>query len=135
MEVVGKLKRVVLRGELVYVDGKVLAEPGFGQDVRTWKEKAITIVVPGEEGGSPSRKRLLSKAGSSGLDSPAGRPARTTSPGPLPVQPAPLHAASLVPLSLVPGGGVGDSQSREAIQKKQKINLNVEKLSLNLKSG
>ena len=114
MEVVGKLKRVVLRGELAYVDGKVLAEPGFGQDVRTWKEKAITIVVPGEEGGgSPSRKRPLSKAGSSGLDSPAGRPARTTSPGPLPVQPAPLHAAPLAPLPLVPGGGGGgDSQSR-----------------------
>ena len=47
MEVQGKLKRVVLRGELVLVDGKVLAPPGFGQDVRTWKEKAITIKIPG----------------------------------------------------------------------------------------
>lgn len=30
----GCVKRVVLRGETVYVDGKVLAEPGYGQDVR-----------------------------------------------------------------------------------------------------
>ena len=63
MEVVGKLKRVVLRGELAYVDGKVLAEAGFGQDVRTWKEKAITIMIPGEEGGGGGgkpRKRTLS---------------------------------------------------------------------------
>ena len=48
MEVQGKLKRVVLRGELVLVDGKVLAQPGFGQDVRTWKEKAISIKIPGK---------------------------------------------------------------------------------------
>ncbi len=30
----GRVKRVVLRGETVYVDGKVLADPGFGQDIR-----------------------------------------------------------------------------------------------------
>lgn len=34
MRVKGRVKRVVLRGETVYVDGKILAEPGFGQDVR-----------------------------------------------------------------------------------------------------
>ena len=111
MEVVGKLKRVVLRGELVYVDGKVLAEPGFGQDVRAWKEKAITIVVPGEEG-SPSKKRPLAKVGSSGLDSPAGRPARAISPGPLPAQPAP-------PLPVIPG----DSQSSLANRHVLKVSM------------
>ena len=105
MEVVGKLKRVVLRGELVYVDGKVLAEPGFGQDVRAWKEKAVTIKIPGEEGGSP-KKKSLAKVPSSGLDSPVGRPARTTSP-------APLHAAP--PLPIVPGGG-GDLTNRHILK-------------------
>ena len=34
MNVKGRVKRVVLRGETAYVDGKVLAAPGFGQDVR-----------------------------------------------------------------------------------------------------
>ena len=34
MKVKGRVKRVVLRGETVYIDGKVLAEPGFGQDIR-----------------------------------------------------------------------------------------------------
>ena len=36
-KVVGRLKRVVLRGELAYVDGHVLAEPGYGKDVRKWE--------------------------------------------------------------------------------------------------
>jgi carbamoyl-phosphate synthase/aspartate carbamoyltransferase/dihydroorotase len=30
----GRLRRVVLRGQLVYQDGQVLAQPGFGKDVR-----------------------------------------------------------------------------------------------------
>ena len=33
-EVKGKVKRVVLRGQVVFVDGKLLAEPGYGQDLR-----------------------------------------------------------------------------------------------------
>jgi carbamoyl-phosphate synthase/aspartate carbamoyltransferase/dihydroorotase len=35
MPVYGRLQRVVLRGEVVYQDGEVLALPGFGQDVRS----------------------------------------------------------------------------------------------------
>ena len=34
MEVKGRLKRVVLRGQVVYVDGKLLAKPGQGKDLR-----------------------------------------------------------------------------------------------------
>lgn len=34
MEVCGRVQRVVLRGEIAYIDGKVLVEPGFGEDVR-----------------------------------------------------------------------------------------------------
>nr|XP_040572365.1 CAD protein-like [Lepeophtheirus salmonis] len=38
-KVTGKLKRVVLRGVLAYVDGEILVKPGFGQDIRcsVWK--------------------------------------------------------------------------------------------------
>ncbi|KAL3861535.1 hypothetical protein ACJMK2_007564, partial [Sinanodonta woodiana] len=35
MTVVGSVRRVVLRGEVAYIDGQVLAQPGFGTDVRT----------------------------------------------------------------------------------------------------
>ncbi|KAK3581322.1 hypothetical protein CHS0354_016168 [Potamilus streckersoni] len=35
MNVVGSVKRVVLHGEVAYIDGEVLAQPGFGTDVRT----------------------------------------------------------------------------------------------------
>jgi carbamoyl-phosphate synthase/aspartate carbamoyltransferase/dihydroorotase len=34
MPVQGRLQRVMLRGNLVYENGKILASPGFGQDVR-----------------------------------------------------------------------------------------------------
>jgi carbamoyl-phosphate synthase/aspartate carbamoyltransferase/dihydroorotase len=42
MRVRGAIRRVVLRGEIVYLDGNVLARPGFGQDVR--KVPASTAV-------------------------------------------------------------------------------------------
>lgn len=34
MKVTGRVQRVVLRGEVAYVDGQVLLAPGFGEDVR-----------------------------------------------------------------------------------------------------
>lgn len=43
MPVIGRLKRVVLRGKLAFVDGQVLVKPGFGEDIRLWKEKIITV--------------------------------------------------------------------------------------------
>ncbi|XP_066560917.1 multifunctional protein CAD isoform X2 [Amia ocellicauda] len=36
MTVKGKVRRVVLRGEVAYIDGQVLVPPGYGEDVRTW---------------------------------------------------------------------------------------------------
>lgn len=36
MAVKGRVHRVVLRGEVAFVDGEVLLEPGFGQNVRQW---------------------------------------------------------------------------------------------------
>lgn len=35
-KVKGRVHRVVLRGEVAFVDGEVLSEPGFGQNVRQW---------------------------------------------------------------------------------------------------
>jgi carbamoyl-phosphate synthase / aspartate carbamoyltransferase / dihydroorotase len=46
----GAVHRVVLRGELAYLEGKVLVSPGYGQDVRKWPvpkvAKDTTAVVP-----------------------------------------------------------------------------------------
>ncbi|XP_061756815.1 CAD protein isoform X1 [Nerophis ophidion] len=36
MKVKGKVRRVVLRGEVAYIDGEVLVPPGYGEDVKTW---------------------------------------------------------------------------------------------------
>ncbi|KAF5279207.1 hypothetical protein FQR65_LT03454 [Abscondita terminalis] len=38
----GSIHRVVLRGEVAYVDGQVLVQPGYGQNVRNWKTKKNT---------------------------------------------------------------------------------------------
>ncbi|XP_042188862.1 CAD protein isoform X2 [Callorhinchus milii] len=35
-KVKGRVRRVVLRGEVAYIDGQVLVPSGYGQDVRTW---------------------------------------------------------------------------------------------------
>lgn len=42
MQVRGSVHRVVLRGEIAYVEGQVLLPPGFGQNVREWRQKKIT---------------------------------------------------------------------------------------------
>uniref|UniRef100_A0A8C9QSF9 Multifunctional protein CAD n=1 Tax=Scleropages formosus TaxID=113540 RepID=A0A8C9QSF9_SCLFO len=36
MRVKGKVRRVILRGEVAYIDGEVLVPPGYGEDVKTW---------------------------------------------------------------------------------------------------
>ncbi|XP_017768305.1 PREDICTED: CAD protein [Nicrophorus vespilloides] len=37
MKIKGSIHRVVLRGEVAYVEGQVLVQPGFGQNVRDWE--------------------------------------------------------------------------------------------------
>lgn len=37
MKVKGCVHRVVLRNEVVYIDGEILAQPGFGENVRMWE--------------------------------------------------------------------------------------------------
>lgn len=43
MKVKGRVHRVVLRGETAFVDGVVLANPGYGQNVREWHNKKPTV--------------------------------------------------------------------------------------------
>lgn len=49
MKIRGSVHRVVLRGEVAYVEGQVLVNPGFGQDIRDVQHKMKappTIHVP-----------------------------------------------------------------------------------------
>ncbi|KAJ3606414.1 hypothetical protein NHX12_025935, partial [Muraenolepis orangiensis] len=46
MKVRGKVRRVVLRGEVAYIDGQVLVAPGYGEDVRTWPAVGTTLLSP-----------------------------------------------------------------------------------------
>lgn len=39
MKIKGRVHRVVLRGEVAFVDGEVLVNPGYGQNVREWVNK------------------------------------------------------------------------------------------------
>ncbi|NWZ47298.1 PYR1 protein, partial [Haliaeetus albicilla] len=41
MKVKGTVRRVVLRGEVAYIDGQVLVPPGYGQDVKKWPSGAV----------------------------------------------------------------------------------------------
>ncbi|XP_029966027.1 multifunctional protein CAD [Salarias fasciatus] len=41
MKVKGRVRRVVLRGEVAYIDGQVLVPPGYGEDVKTWSSGSL----------------------------------------------------------------------------------------------
>ncbi|XP_014236077.1 CAD protein [Trichogramma pretiosum] len=45
MKIRGAVHRVVLRGEVAYIEGQILVNPGFGQDVRELQKK-VKIVTP-----------------------------------------------------------------------------------------
>lgn len=46
MKIKGAIHRVVLRGEVAYVDGQILVQPGFGQNVRKWEPKKTVEICP-----------------------------------------------------------------------------------------
>ncbi|KOX80442.1 CAD protein [Melipona quadrifasciata] len=46
MKVHGSVHRVVLRGEVAYVEGQVLVNPGFGQDIREVQAKIKPQTIP-----------------------------------------------------------------------------------------
>uniref|UniRef100_A0A8C3IAH3 Carbamoyl-phosphate synthetase 2, aspartate transcarbamylase, and dihydroorotase n=1 Tax=Chrysemys picta bellii TaxID=8478 RepID=A0A8C3IAH3_CHRPI len=45
-KVKGMVRRVILRGEVAYIDGQVLVPPGYGQDVRKWPTGAVSVPPP-----------------------------------------------------------------------------------------
>ncbi|XP_066450456.1 multifunctional protein CAD isoform X2 [Eleutherodactylus coqui] len=46
MKLKGAVRRVVLRGEVAYIDGQVLVPAGYGQDVRKWSPPLVTAAPP-----------------------------------------------------------------------------------------
>ncbi|XP_026855840.2 CAD protein isoform X3 [Electrophorus electricus] len=57
MRVKGKVMRVVLRGEVAYIDGQVLVPPGYGQDVKTWSSALPVPDVTRDTPKTPERIR------------------------------------------------------------------------------
>uniref|UniRef100_A0A669AWZ5 Multifunctional protein CAD n=1 Tax=Oreochromis niloticus TaxID=8128 RepID=A0A669AWZ5_ORENI len=55
MKVKGKVRRVVLRGEVAYIDGQVLVPPGYGEDVKTWPTSSTHPPEPVKD--TPMRRR------------------------------------------------------------------------------
>ncbi|XP_044257733.1 CAD protein-like, partial [Tribolium madens] len=72
-KVKGAVHRVVLRGEVAFVDGQILVQPGFGQNVRNWESKKTydevvnpPVVTGGEYNDGQTNeifKKLLSGGG------------------------------------------------------------------------
>ncbi|XP_075125461.1 multifunctional protein CAD isoform X4 [Leptodactylus fuscus] len=46
MKLKGAVRRVVLRGEVAYIDGQVLVPAGYGQDVRKWAPPLVATSPP-----------------------------------------------------------------------------------------
>ncbi|XP_043931401.1 CAD protein [Protopterus annectens] len=46
MKVKGKVRRVILRGEVAYIDGQVLVPPGYGEDVKKWNSRISVPPLP-----------------------------------------------------------------------------------------
>ncbi|NXX40675.1 PYR1 protein, partial [Tricholaema leucomelas] len=70
MKVKGTVRRVVLRGEVAYIDGQVLVSPGYGQDVKKWPSGVVMAshAAPTKE----STKMLRGRASSPRRGGPAG---------------------------------------------------------------
>lgn len=60
MKVKGRVHRVVLRGEVAFVDGEVLVEPGYGQNVRQWisRKSIMDNVINNLENGIGSLDKI-----------------------------------------------------------------------------
>ncbi|NXX54588.1 PYR1 protein, partial [Scopus umbretta] len=69
MKVKGTVRRVVLRGEVAYIDGQVLVPPGYGQDVKKWPSAAMLAphTAPAKESTKvPGRASSPRRAGPGG---------------------------------------------------------------------
>ncbi|CAI9571374.1 unnamed protein product [Staurois parvus] len=60
MKLKGAVRRVVLRGEVAYIDGQVLVPAGYGQDVRKWTLPLATQTVPAQNKSEAIRSRAPS---------------------------------------------------------------------------
>ncbi|KAF1421172.1 CAD protein, partial [Spheniscus magellanicus] len=69
MKVKGTVRRVVLRGEVAYIDGQVLVPPGYGQDVKKWPSGAVLAphAAPAKES-----TKVLGRASSPRRPGPGG---------------------------------------------------------------
>uniref|UniRef100_A0A3P8ZFQ1 Multifunctional protein CAD n=1 Tax=Esox lucius TaxID=8010 RepID=A0A3P8ZFQ1_ESOLU len=59
MKVKGMVRRVVLRGEVAYIDGQVLVSPGYGQDVKSWPAPVPVLQPPESVRESPQSPRRV----------------------------------------------------------------------------
>ncbi|XP_057679004.1 CAD protein [Corythoichthys intestinalis] len=110
MKVKGKVRRVVLRGEVAYIDGQVLVPPGYGEDVKTWP---VASVLTPESPMTPERPRPTPPR--DGLvRTRAASPRRSAGDGRY-LQPARVHRSSdpgLPPeMVMLPPSGVAESYS------------------------
>ncbi|KAF1376915.1 hypothetical protein PFLUV_G00216440 [Perca fluviatilis] len=114
LKVKGKVRRVVLRGEVAYIDGQVLVPPGYGEDVKTWPTASIHPPEPVKESPrTPEHPRPTP---------PREGPVRTRAPSPRRLTsesryllPPRTHRSSDPGLTLemvmLPAAGVGDGYS------------------------
>ncbi|XP_016160776.1 PREDICTED: CAD protein [Ficedula albicollis] len=79
MQVKGTVRRVVLRGEVAYIDGQVLVPPGYGQDVKKWPSGAALLPQ-----GAPTKESVKSAEQSRHMagDMLRGRAPSPRRPGP-----------------------------------------------------
>ncbi|KAJ0061378.1 hypothetical protein NL108_017396, partial [Boleophthalmus pectinirostris] len=104
-KVKGKVRRVVLRGEVAYIDGQVLVAPGYGEDVKTWptptqppSELKETPMTPERLRPTPPRDSVRSRAQSPRRALLPPRVHRTSDPG------LPPELVMLPPSVLPPSG-------------------------------
>jgi len=76
MKIKGKVNRVVLRNVLAVLDGKVLAQPGFGRDVRSLQPPKClpavkTILAAESPVRATTRERTISTSAATGLPPPS----------------------------------------------------------------
>ena len=98
MKVKGCLHKVVLRGEVAFVDGKLLIKPGYGQDVRVWSANNVPLFKP-----PPAIKRHVHVAlheDEVGLQQQQHQAQQL------------LHRGAVVGEGVVQGGGSGSSRVR-----------------------
>ncbi|KAF7657383.1 hypothetical protein LDENG_00028210 [Lucifuga dentata] len=114
LKVKGIVRRVVLRGEVAYIDGQVLVPPGYGEDVKTWPSTSTySPELPKDSPKTPEHPRLTPPRETCRNRAPS--PRRSLGEGRYLVPPR-VHRCSdpgLLPEMTIPpaAGGAGDGYS------------------------